>query len=145
MKQKYILSRDMDKGLLTIREFSELSKDSFTLVCEESYEDEKIEKSLAEGKEALIKTLRTPNFYPVAIYIEKIADVVISLFEKKKSTDPCAQQELLFDDADLFVKKEKVEEEAEEEAVEIEDLLDAPEEGAKADKDKAKADDKPSK
>lgn len=139
MKQKYILSRDMEKEVLTIREFSELSKDSFTLVCEENYGLEKIERAIAEGKESLIKTLRTPNFYPVAIYIGKIADMVISLFEAKAPADPSEPQELLFDDADLFADEKAVVEEASEEEVEIDDLLDTPEEGLdeldKADED----------
>ena len=133
MKQKYILSRDMEKEILTIREFSELSKDRFTLVCEESYGNEKIEKAIAEGKNALIKTLRTPNFYPVAVYIEKIADMVIPLFGKKGPADPSQQNELLFDDADLFAKEEVVEEVATEEEVEIEDLLETPEDDIKKD------------
>jgi len=142
MKQKYILSRDIEKEVLTIREFSELSKDSFTLVCEEDYELEKIEKAIAEGKDALIKTLRTPNFYPVAVYIGQIADMVISLFEAKGPAEPSEQQELLFDDADLFAEEEMVEEEDAEEEVKIDDLLDSPEEDPeKSDKtDKASSD-----
>lgn len=144
MKQKYILSRDIEKEVLTIREFSELSKDSFTLVCEEDYGLEKIEKAIAEGKDSLIKTLRTPNFYPVAVYIGQIADAVISLFEEKGTAGEPEPRELLFDDVDLFVDETEAEEAEAEEEVEIEDLLDSPEEGAdKLDKDELDKTDEP--
>jgi len=127
MKQKYVLSRDMEKGLLSIREFSELSKGSFTLVCEESYELEAIENAISQGKNELIKAIRTPNFYPVSEYAQKIADSLIELFEVKDRDMSREPIELLFDDADMFAEENNEDKEVPDEDVDIDNLLDAPE------------------
>ncbi len=80
MKQKYSITKDENTGKITIQEFAELDKDAFSLVCEETYNTEKIKAALGRGKEALIDFLRTPNLYPVSEYADKIADSVSTLF-----------------------------------------------------------------
>lgn len=122
MKQKYTIVKDSQTGALTIQEHAELSKDMFSLVCEQSYEQNQILKALSEGRKALIGTLRTPNLYPVADYIEKIADTVAQLYEQKKA--PGNPVELVFDDVELFQREEENQEVEEEDSVEIDDLLD---------------------
>lgn len=121
MKQKYAISKDSETGGLTIQEYAELSKDMFSLVCEESYDQDQIQKAVDEGRKSLIDTLRTPNLYPISDYIEKIADTVVDLYQQKDA--PGDPVELVFDDVELFQRQEE-NVETEEDSVEIEDLLD---------------------
>ncbi|MFW6272094.1 MAG: hypothetical protein ACOC1Q_03525 [Desulfosalsimonas sp.] len=121
MKQKYTIVKDDKTGDLAIQEFAELSKDMFSLVCEESYEKDKIQSALKQGRKSLVEMLRTPNLYPISDYIEKIADAVIDLYQNGKQSGPV---EMVFDDVDLFkTEEEKAEAAEEEDSVEIEDLL----------------------
>lgn len=124
MKQKYSIMKDPKTQLLTIQEFAELSKDLFSMVCEESYLGDTIITRIGEGKKELIATLRTPNLYPVSEYIDKIADTVISLYAEDSDADS-VPVEVVFDDIDSFINKAEQEEEEEddEESAEIEDLL----------------------
>lgn len=122
MKQKYSIAKDDKTGKLTIQEYAELSKDIFSLVCEESYKKEDIEKAIRDGRKALIRTLRTPNLYPISDYIEKIADAVTGLCEAESTQG--GPVELVFDDVELFQAQQDEEEGEEEDSVEIEDLLD---------------------
>ncbi len=127
MKQKYSIMKDPKTQLLTIQEFAELSKDIFSMVCEESYLGDTIITRIGEGKKELIETLRTPNLYPASEYIDKIADTVITLYQSDDADADSVPVELVFDDIDSFTNKaaaeEEEEEEEEEEAVEIDDLL----------------------
>ncbi|MFP4453049.1 MAG: hypothetical protein ACLFNW_04320 [Desulfobacterales bacterium] len=121
MKQKYTIVKDDKTGDLAIQEFAELSKDMFSLVCEESYEKDKIQSALKQGRKSLVEMLRTPNLYPISDYIEKIADAVIDLYQNGKQS---GLVEMVFDDVDLFkTEEEKAEAAEEEDSVEIEDLL----------------------
>lgn len=127
MKQKYSILKDPKTQLLTIQEFAELSKDIFSMVCEESYLGDTIITRIGEGKKALIATLRTPNLYPTSEYIDKIADTVSELYQADDQKKELAPVELIFDDIDSFKNEAPAEEEAEEEedeSVEIEELLD---------------------
>lgn len=123
MKQKYSIVKDNKTGDLTIQEYAELSKDLFSLVCEESYKKDNIEKAVSQGDKELIDTLRTPNLYPISDYIAKIAEAVTGLYSK--SSGQSAPVELVFDDVDLFKKEEDESEtgKEQEDSVEIEDLL----------------------
>lgn len=121
MKQKYTILRDNQTGSLTIQEYAELSKDLFSLICEESYDGDTVASAVKRDKNILIDTLRTPNLYPISAYIDKIADTVIDLYENdQEQTGPV---ELVVDDVDLFKTPEPPEEAAADESVEIEDLL----------------------
>lgn len=136
MKQKYAISKDEKTGDLSIQEHAELSKDMFSLVCEESYKKDRIEKAIDEGRQALINTLRTPNLYPISDYIEKIADTVTELYQKNGGQN--GPIELVFDDIELFRREEEAASKEEEGSVEIDDLLDddsAEEDSSKKDKE----------
>ncbi|MBS3731376.1 MAG: hypothetical protein KGY42_00590 [Desulfobacterales bacterium] len=122
MKQKYAISKDEKTGDLSIQEYAELSKDMFSLVCEESYKKDRIEKAIDEGRNALINTLRTPNLYPISDYIEKIADTITDFYQAKGGQN--GPIELVFDDIELFRREEESASEEEEGSVKIDDLLD---------------------
>jgi hypothetical protein len=125
MKQKYIISKTDEKTGLIIREYAELDKEIFSLLCEETFEDETVKSAIEKGKDALIKTLRTQNLFPLGIYAEAIAASVTKMYE----SDDDQPVELLFNDVDLLTKTKEEEktpplDEIEEDTVEIDDLLD---------------------
>jgi len=123
MKQKYSIFIDKNADTMTIKEFAELDKGVFSLIFEETYENPKIQAAIKDGKEALISEIRTPNLYPIAEYVEKIADTVINQFESTPSEAPV---ELVFNDIRLMQKEKKAdtdEDTKEEDAVEIDSLL----------------------
>ncbi len=102
MEQKFLILKNDKKNQLTIQEFAELEKqDEYTLLCEETYGAEAIKSAITKGKQALISTLRTTNLYPPALYAEKIAEVIMSLF----SSGSDQSVELFFDDKDFFSKE----------------------------------------
>ncbi|MBW2604148.1 MAG: hypothetical protein JRE28_07515 [Deltaproteobacteria bacterium] len=123
MKQKYTILKNDEKTGLIIREYAELDKEIFSLLCEETFEDETVKSAVAKDKDTLIKTLRTQNLFPLGIYAEKIAEAVTKMYESGDDQPV----ELLFNDVDLLTKKEEKPlplDEIEEEAVGIDDLLD---------------------
>ncbi len=112
MKQKYQITRDDEKQVLTIREYAELDKNILSPICEENYPMEAIRKASREKKEVLIAALRTKNMYPPGVYAERIAHGVTGLL---RSEDPSV--ELFFDDIELLAaEEEKMEKRLEEEA-----------------------------
>lgn len=121
MKQKYLISKDNTSGSLIIKEYAELDKEIFSLVFEESYDGKAIEDAVKDGKEALVKVLRTPNLYPIAEYADKIAENVILLI-KGKSPD-MEPLELVFNDIDLMQEKTPAEPKKAD-SVELDKLLD---------------------
>ncbi len=123
MKQKYSILKNDEKTAIIIREFAELDKEIFSLLCEETFEDETVKSAIAKDKATLIKTLRTQNLFPLGIYAEKIAEAVTKMYESGDDQPV----ELLFNDIDLLTKKEKkplLLDDIEEEAEGIDDLLD---------------------
>jgi hypothetical protein len=123
MKQKYSILKNDEKTAIIIREFAELDKGIFSLLCEETFEDETVKSAIAKDKATLIKTLRTQNLFPLGIYAEKIAEAVTKMYESGDDQPV----ELLFNDIDLLTKKEKkplLLDDIEEEAEGIDDLLD---------------------
>lgn len=120
MKQKYLIARDEETNSLTIRESAELEPGKFSLLCAESFDFEKIQAAMALGKEALIIALRTHNMYPPADFAGPIADAVAELFTENGSS-----RELFFDDMDFISRADEMAPsfEGEEEAADIEDLL----------------------
>lgn len=103
MKQKYALVRDDRDRQLVIKEFAELEKDLMSLMCEESYDFDAIGAAIANGRQALIRALRTKNLYPPSIYADKIATAVTELFADEKTE----ALELFFDDVELLTKERK--------------------------------------
>lgn len=125
MKQKFTLIKNDEQNNLVIKEYAELDKDILSLLCEETYNADKVIDAISNDKEALITVLRTKNMYPPSAYMDQIAEAVISLYE----TDGAATKDLLLNDMDLLLPPEAeepplvVEEELEDDGV-IDDLLD---------------------
>jgi hypothetical protein len=123
MKQKYIILKNDEKTAIIIREFAELDKEIFSFLCEETFEDKTVKSAIEKGQDALIKTLRTQNLFPLGIYSEKIAEAVTKIYE----SDDDQPVELIFNDIDLLKKEEEKPpplDEIEEEKMGIDDLLD---------------------
>lgn len=100
MKQKYVITKQVDKNEILIKEYAELDKDILTLVCEESFKIDKIEKEMARGKYPLMYALRTPNMYPPSVYAERIAESVAQLITQQDSNGNSV--DLFFDDMELM-------------------------------------------
>ena len=122
MKQKYLILNNDDQKELIIREFAELDdKEALLLLGEQKYDVKDIKSAIKKGKKALIPVLRTVNLYPPGLYVNEIAESVISMFKEKKQST-----ELLFDDIDLLTKKISRPEplkDIEKESKEIDELL----------------------
>ncbi len=122
MKQKYSIFKDNKIGTVTIKEFAELEKGLFSLIFEGTFDNKTLQAAIEEGKDALIAVIRTPDLYPIAEYAEKIADTIIDQFQKTPAEAPI---ELVFNDIQLMQKEKKETPKAEEnDALEIDDLLD---------------------
>ena len=112
MKHRYLISRNQEDDLLTIKEFAILDKvsrnsvisdfnaDDFSLLCKEVYQNGAIELAISKGKHDLISALRTPNMYPIRFYADAIADSVINLYTSQSDE----VIELLFDDMELLIR-----------------------------------------
>jgi hypothetical protein len=94
MKHRYRISFDADNHELWIKEYAEVERDHFSLLCEERFAVETVEETARAGKAPLIQMLRTKHMYPPAPYSDKIADAIIA-FLAKDDTDTV---ELNFDD-----------------------------------------------
>ncbi len=77
MKQKYSITRDDEKQVLTIREYAELDKEMMSLLCEETYSQQELMEAAEDGIDALLAAIRTNNMYPPAVYAEPIAEAVM--------------------------------------------------------------------
>ena len=112
MKQKYHLSKDMKAKTLTIQEFAVLSADTgkqkypeiqgdqYSLLCEQTYDAREVKSASATGKDELIMLLRNQHFFPIGIYMEKIADAVMDMYAAKGEQN----EELVFDDKAVLVE-----------------------------------------
>ena len=121
MKTKFSIIKDQDNKKLVIKEYAELDKDNQALLCKQSYDDEIIRGS--KTKKEMINLLRTNNLFPPSNQMDDIAQAVMNLYESD-STD---EQELNFDDIDMFIDEEEEIDEIEETAEaadDIDDLLD---------------------
>lgn len=125
MKQKYHIRKNAKEEKLLIQEFAELTAnvrkqkfhviqdDDFSLLCEQTYHGKEVKKATLEGKDELIMLLRNQHFFPIGIYIDKIADSVIAMYTLKGDQ----HEDLIFDDKEVLIANQ-----AELEAVtEIED------------------------
>ena len=80
MKQKYVILKDDENDRLIIREYAELDKEIYSLLCEETYGDSNVKQAISGGKEVLISALRTNNFYPPILQADKISDAVMAVY-----------------------------------------------------------------
>ena len=98
MKQKYEIVKNNEEKALIIREYAELDKEMLSLLCEQTYDSGAIELAIANGKEALISILRTESMYPIGIFADRVAELVIKLYDSEKDQS----MELFFNDIDLL-------------------------------------------
>ena len=108
MHQKYVISRDVSKSILKIREYAVIDtrfkkaafaprkKGSFTFLCEETYESDMITSSISKGLNALVSILRTDNMFPIEPNATRIAESVVALYDSPQDNPV----ELVFDDTD---------------------------------------------
>ena len=113
MRQKYFISREGVKNKLNIREYAIIqkalknvassmpSKETFSFLGEETYDNSIIVSSISRGMDALVATLRTRNLFPIGPHAIKIAESVMELYDSEGDRSV----ELFFDDIDLFEKK----------------------------------------
>jgi len=106
MKQIFIIRKNTEKNELTIQEFAYLDKElklmefvnldkkSFSLLCKETYDGKKMRAAIKKGKDTLVSELRTENMFPIGLYVDKIAESVMELYESKNLDS----LELVFDD-----------------------------------------------
>lgn len=108
MRQKFCIARDLKKKALVIQEFAVIDggvsgregggpDERFSLLCEQAYSVEAVQSAIPKGRDALVSLLRNRNFFPIGVYMDKIAEAVSGLFGDagvSRSTD------LIFDDAD---------------------------------------------
>jgi hypothetical protein len=114
MRQKFLISQDGPNKRLKISEYAAIGRknrsaatvvqqdEKFSLLCEETYADALILRSITSGIGALVVALRTSNLFPIGRYAVKIAESVMALYD----SDQDVGAELLFDDADLLPEKE---------------------------------------
>ena len=122
MRQKYSVHKDTDNKKLIIKEYAELDKEILSLLCEESYDDDRVVSAIQKGTASLVSVLRTRNMYPPSAIVNRIAAAVVSLYD----TGDEQPVEITFDDKELFEKAAVAEEpdasiDADEEA--LDDLL----------------------
>ena len=101
MKQKYLIFRNEEENKLVIKESAELNKEILTLICEQTYDDLNIKSAVEKGKDFLISELRTQNLYPIDLYVDKIAESVITLYRSGDNES----MELFFDDIECLAKE----------------------------------------
>ncbi|MGE5256812.1 MAG: hypothetical protein ACM3KE_09090 [Hyphomicrobiales bacterium] len=109
MRQKFCIARDPKKKALIIQEYAVIDggassregggapDERFSLLCEQAYSAEAVQSVIPKGRDALVSLLRNRNFFPIGVYMDKIAETVSGLFGDaggSRSTD------LVFDDAD---------------------------------------------
>ena len=106
MKQKYRVWKNVKEKELHIKEYAVLKADSkkqkfprlqdedFSLLCEQTYQADQVQKATALGKDELILLLRNQHFFPIGKYMDLIADTVTSIYASKDEQ----HQDLIFDD-----------------------------------------------
>ena len=111
MKQKYHIRKDVRAKTLLIQEYAvlaadagkqkyaEIQDDDYSLLCEQSYSAKDVKSASSTGKDDLILLLRNRHFFPIEIYIDKIADVVMGMYAAKGEQ----YEDLLFDDKAAMV------------------------------------------
>ena len=110
MKQKYRIWKNVKEKELHIQEYAVLTADSkkqkfprlqdedFSLLCEQTYKADQVQKATAQGKDELILFLRNQHFFPIGRYMDLIADTVTSINASKDEQ----HQDLIFDDKGIL-------------------------------------------
>ncbi|MGM0417366.1 MAG: hypothetical protein ACQEQS_01455 [Thermodesulfobacteriota bacterium] len=124
MKQKYLLEKQEDNSLV-VKEFGELEEGIFSLLCEEKFDREKLEKALQSNDRELMEALRTDNMFPPFSYAVKIAEAARGLYNEDSKEN---YTEILFDEIDMARKEKEAEEGLESEDELLDDILDSSDE-----------------
>ena len=83
-----------------------IQEEDFALLCEQTYDIRNLKSSISEGRMVFISELRTQNFFPIGLYIEKIADKIAEMLAVNGDQSTV----LIFDDLDYFsINQEKAE------------------------------------
>lgn len=110
MKQKYRIWKNVKEKELHIQEYAVLTADSkkqkfprlqdedFSLLCEQTYQADQVQKATALGKDELILLLRNQHFFPIGKYMDLIADTVTTMYASKDEQ----HQDLIFDDKGIL-------------------------------------------
>jgi hypothetical protein len=111
MKHKYrIWKKEKGKELL-IQEYAVLTAASrkqkhpglinqdFSLLCEQSYQADEVKKATSRGKDELIVFLRNQHFFPIGMYMNLIADSVMTMYSSKGEQ----HEDLIFDDKEVLL------------------------------------------
>jgi len=123
MKQKYVILKNNEMKTLVIKEYAELDKEIFSLLCEHTYDQKEVKSAIEEGKAVLISALRRDNMYPIGIFAEKMAEAAMDLFASPDDESV----ELLFNDIDMLTKDQRtstVVKDDDDEPADIDELLD---------------------
>ena len=110
MHQKYMISIDADSNMLKISEYAIVdkipknaispthAKEHYSLLGEETYNEEDIIQSISKGGGSLISAIRTKNIFPIEPYARKIAETVKELYQSSSKNS----EELFFNDMELL-------------------------------------------
>ena len=82
MNQKYLVAKN-DTNIV-ISELVELTSNEFSLLSEQTYSLADISKAVKAGAEALIRAIRSPNFFPPFVTAEKLAVAIEELVQDKE-------------------------------------------------------------
>jgi hypothetical protein len=122
MKQKYLISKGDDGKTLSLKEFAEVERGDYGMLCDVVYDMDTIASAASGGVDRLISLLRTQDFYPRGLYARIMAESIIDLIGSpdRKSV------ELAIDDKESLAQERLDLEALELEVVDDEDSDDAP-------------------
>jgi len=87
MKQRFSISRNTGGEQIVIKEYAELDKGVYSLLCEESYAIQAVQAALAKGPGYVITLLRTESFFPTSYFAEKLT-ASLDAYLKQENGDP---------------------------------------------------------
>ncbi len=101
MKQKYLISKDDDGKTLCLKEFAEVERGEYGMLCDVVYDLGTIASAASGGTDKLISLLRTQDFFPRGLYARLMAESIIDLIGSpdRKSV------ELAIDDKDSLAQE----------------------------------------
>ena len=116
MKQKYAISKSDDNSSITITEYSEVDKDIYAQLCEETFAVSDFPVPLQDNPEGVIAAFRTRNMFPPRDYAVRIADSLATLI----ADDDQRIAEVKIDDkAEITERREAAEKLAQEEQEDV--------------------------
>ena len=111
MKQKYRIWKKVKGKELLIQEYAVLTAQSrkqklpglidedFSLLCEQTYQADEVQKATLQGSDEVIRLLRSQHFFPIGTYMNLIADTVMSMYAAKGDQ----HEDLIFDDKEILL------------------------------------------